>query len=167
MFSFQYQLLGPGEGSGILDYLVDTRPDSIAIKIGPLGITATVLSFVLWAAALTVLVLLTIRLVQQIREHRSTSGSARVSGGPVPSRGASSSREGGAPALVPAPESLHILDERYAKGEIDHDDYIQRRATLLGLKTHATGGDAVLAEAAEQTPAGPADAPQGQANQPV
>ncbi|MDP9325735.1 MAG: SHOCT domain-containing protein [Candidatus Dormibacteraeota bacterium] len=32
-------------------------------------------------------------------------------------------------AVTPA---LSELDLRYARGEIDHDDYIQRRANLLG-----------------------------------
>lgn len=46
------------------------------------------------------------------------------------------SRRKGAPALPAAPaaksSALAILEERYAKGEIDRDDYLQRKGDLQG-----------------------------------
>ncbi|MDQ3987739.1 MAG: SHOCT domain-containing protein [Actinomycetota bacterium] len=33
-------------------------------------------------------------------------------------------------APAPAQRARHVLDERYARGEIDHDDYEQRRRAL-------------------------------------
>lgn len=46
------------------------------------------------------------------------------------------SRRKGVPAVPAAPavksSALAILEERYAKGEIDRDDYLQRRGDLQG-----------------------------------
>ena len=39
-------------------------------------------------------------------------------------------------APEPTAQALSILAERYARGEIDHDEYIQRRETLLSADRH-------------------------------
>jgi len=152
MFGFHYQLLTPGDRSGLFN-LVDDHADRIAFKVGPLGIAATVLSFILWAALVTLLVLLAIYFVQRIRQSR---GSGAFSSGPeraLPLHGKAS-----APAGAPAPELLRLLDERYAKGEIDHEDYALRKANLLGLKTQppsATG----QSQPTQDNPEAPHDQP--------
>jgi len=39
----------------------------------------------------------------------------------------------GSPPAAPAQKtSLHILDERYARGEIEREDYLQRKQDLKG-----------------------------------
>ena len=36
------------------------------------------------------------------------------------------------PPTPPRPASLHILEERYARGEITREEFLERRAVLLG-----------------------------------
>ncbi|WP_426625252.1 SHOCT domain-containing protein [Leifsonia sp. McL0607] len=45
-------------------------------------------------------------------------------------RGAPPESGPGAPGVPRAPSAREILDQRYARGEIDHDDYIRRRDEL-------------------------------------
>ena len=33
---------------------------------------------------------------------------------------------------VPSPSALNVLEERYARGEIDRDEFLQRKAVLQG-----------------------------------
>jgi hypothetical protein len=52
------------------------------------------------------------------------------------------------PALPAPPQNwaaIHELDLRYAKGEIKRDDYLQRRADLLGVGSDTTPGPAAPA----------------------
>lgn len=148
MFGFHYQLMEPGNRSGVLNLLTGENTDKIALKIGPLGIAATVLSFILWAALVTLLVLLVIYFIKRIKQGGGATGPVSA-----PDRGTSSG--GGKEATMPgpAPELLRLLDERYAKGEIDHDDYMLRKTNLLGLKMQGPGqGTAEGQEASDQPP---------------
>lgn len=42
------------------------------------------------------------------------------------------------PAPVPPSDAVRILDERLARGDIDVDDYLTRRAALLGDRPNGT-----------------------------
>jgi putative membrane protein len=82
----------------------------------PLQILCMVLGLILWALVVTTLVLLIIRLVRRLRNPcHSTVGP---------------------PAAASAdPGALKILEERYARGEIDQADYQARKKDLTGLSS--------------------------------
>lgn len=93
--------------------------------MGAIWILLTVLLVILWAAVMTALVLVIIGLV---RSHRNPKDEQSELAPPPATARTSSS-----PA-VPVPESggLRILEERYARGEIGHDEYLERRKDLTG-----------------------------------
>jgi putative membrane protein len=41
---------------------------------------------------------------------------------------------------APTSNALRVLKERYARGEIDHDEFMERRRVLLGEPGTTTGG---------------------------
>jgi putative membrane protein len=80
---------------------------------GSLGILCMVLGLILWALVVTTLVLLIIKLVRHIRTPGSSTAVS--------------------PVATAAPGALKILEERYARGEIDQADYLARKKDLAGL----------------------------------
>jgi uncharacterized membrane protein len=86
--------------------------------LDPLGIVCLVLGLILWAAVMTTLVLLIMGLVRHLRHPKGVPGGA----GQVSSAQAGHASEG--------PEALRVLDERYARGEINHKEYLERKGDL-------------------------------------
>lgn len=84
---------------------VEPRVYELTGHAGALGIVGIVLGVMLWAAVMTSLVLVVIELVR--RQRRPRAGQAMS-------------------------DALRMLDERYALGEIEHDEYAQRKMSLLG-----------------------------------
>ena len=79
--------------------------------LGSAQIACLVLGFILWVLVVITLVLVIIKLIRRLR-----------AGGPTP-----------APAgPVVDTEALKILQERYARGEIDQNEYLARRKDLSG-----------------------------------
>jgi putative membrane protein len=103
MFSFGREMMEQG-GQRVLEF---------GGRHEPLQILCMILGLILWALVVTTLVLLIIKLVRHIRGH------------------------GPATAALPAPSgdpaALRILEERYARGEIDQADYQARKKDLTGL----------------------------------
>jgi len=93
--------------------------------MGAIWILLTVLLVILWAAVMTWLVLAIIGLV---RSHRNPKDE-QTEPGPTQATGPA-----GSSATTPVPETggLKILEERYAKGEIGHDEYLERKKDLTG-----------------------------------
>lgn len=80
---------------------------------GSLGILCMVLGLILWALVVTTLVLLIIKLVRHVRTPESSTAALPAAGGD--------------------PAALKILEERYARGDIDQADYLARKKDLTGL----------------------------------
>jgi uncharacterized membrane protein len=89
------------------------------VHMGPLGIVGMVLCMILWVALVTALVLVCIALVRRLR-HPEIGG---------PTLGSEPfTAQAGEPAT--ASEALRILQERYARGEMEHEEYLKRRGDL-------------------------------------
>ncbi len=89
------------------------------VHVGPLGIVGIVLSIILWAALVTALVLVIIALVRRLRLPETE----RPVLGPQPLAAQTGNSATGS-------EALRILQERYARGEMGHDEYLERRGDL-------------------------------------
>jgi len=61
----------------------------------------------------------------------------------------------GAPWQHSPHQALAELDLRYARGEVDRADYLQRRADLLGMPTPGGPAPAAPAPSSTPTPSGP------------
>ncbi len=107
---------------GVLGRLVDQgRVYEINGHIGPFGIVASVLGIILWAVVVALLVLLILEAVRRYRHPRPVPGPAFYE--PTMTR----------PPAAPAnPDALRILEERYARGEINHEQYLVSRNDLTG-----------------------------------
>lgn len=87
--------------------------------LGGAGIAGFVLLIILWAVIVTALVLIIRALLT--RHHRGL--------GYYPPEG---KFWGGHPASPDRADALRTLHERYARGEIGRDEYLQRRSNLSG-----------------------------------
>ena len=106
-------------------------------QVGAAGIVGFVLMVILWAVVIAALVLGIRALILHNRRNRV---SAVVSaGGPVPGPvapppvgpgTAAAPAEAAAAAVATTPGLLAILEERYARGEIDRDEFLQRKQDL-------------------------------------
>lgn len=136
MFGFMYRLFENPDRPRLLDKQVD----ELVFRIGPWGIAAMVLTIILWAALVTLLVLLIVYFIKQLK-HSPTAQFPRLSGG----SGAGQSHPGSpaTPTTVgsaASAEALRLLDERYARGEMGHDEYLTRRNNLLGAGALLSAG---------------------------
>lgn len=88
---------------------------------GGFGVAGMVLGLVLWAAVMIALILGIMTLIRNWRHPRFMPVAQGPSGaGPQPAPGSVS------------PDALRILEDRYARGEVNHDEYLERRKDLTG-----------------------------------
>lgn len=121
MFSFADGIFG----SGADPVSVEPRVYELTGHLGAFGVVAIVLGIILWVAVMTALVLVIMELVR--RQRRPLAPTA-----PQPFQGAMVLPGADSPATPSGPDALRMLNERYALGEIDHDDYVQRKGNLTG-----------------------------------
>jgi len=105
--------------------------------MGAAGIVGFVLMIVLWAAVITALVLGIRALI--LHSRRNKVSTLAPAGGPTPGLMPTPTM-GPGPVVTPAetgvtpaaatPPLLGILEERYARGEIDRDEFLQRKQDL-------------------------------------
>ncbi len=137
MFGFENGMMDSGGGWSV----VRNGGDVVEWHMGALGVAGAVLGAILWALVVVALVLTIITLVRRLRNplgngavHSApmwagtpTRAVASPEGAPVSGVEAAS----GQPAGV-SPAALRILEDRYALGEITHEEYLERRRTLTG-----------------------------------
>ena len=98
-------------------------------------IAGLVLLAILWVAVIVALVVAIRALILRSHGHQavSTAGpagsAAAVFPAPAPLGGTGPASRDEAPTSSPRP-SLTILEERYARGEIDRDEFLQRKQDL-------------------------------------
>ncbi len=91
--------------------------------IGGTGIVGMVLMIILWIAVIAAIVIAIRALV--IHSHHKSAAAGYPVTGPAPT----------APSVGPGPTTdrtalLAILEQRYAKGEVTREDFLQRKADL-------------------------------------
>ena len=106
-------------------------------QMGAAGIVGFVLMVILWAAVIAALVLGIRALI--LHSSRNKTAAVVPVGGPAPGSvtpppvgpgTVAAPAEAAAAAVATTPGLLAILEERYARGEIDRDEFLQRKQDL-------------------------------------
>jgi putative membrane protein len=150
MFGSDHGVFSSGSG------FTTVRGDVVEMHMGAFGIIGGILAIILWALVVAALVLAIITLVRRLREPRMRFAVPAGPMGPglmtpdaaplvLPGAG-TTSMAGSAPVYenppagpaattdqpAPAGNPLQVLEDRYARGEIGHDEYLERKRNLLG-----------------------------------
>jgi uncharacterized membrane protein len=139
MFGFINGMMASGQGYRTLD----NGRDVIEMHPGALGIVAGILGIILWVLAATALVLAIITMIRRLKRPGTppvTEAMAVVPVVPVaPVEQPAETAAVAEPALsgpaetdAAAASALQILNDRFARGEIGQEEYVERRKTLTG-----------------------------------
>ena len=100
---------------------VGNRMIRVGSHMGTFGILWMILMIILWAVLITVLVLVMIKLLRHSRHDQREQSYLAFPPAAI---------QTGVPAASSA--SVRILEERYARGEIGRDEYLERKRDLTG-----------------------------------
>ena len=93
--------------------------------IGGIGVAGIVLMIILWIAVIAVIVIGIRALILHSRRNKAVPpGTAGMPAGSYPPGVVAG------PARAAAPSLVAILEERYARGEINRDEFLQRKQDL-------------------------------------
>jgi uncharacterized membrane protein len=140
MFGLEHVIANTGSGLRI----VRDGGDVVQWHAGALGIVGAVLAIILWVLVAIALVLAIITMIRRLRQPvggpyggRTLVAGAGVAAGAAPAAQNEPPAAGGSaperPTAGGSPISaLRILEDRYATGEITHDEYLERKRNLTG-----------------------------------
>jgi uncharacterized membrane protein len=138
MFGFMNGMMASGQGYRTLD----NGRDVIEMHPGALGIVAGILGIILWVLAATALVLAIITMIRRLKRPGLPPVTGAMTVVPVAPAPIEAPAETVA-VVEPAPSgladtdaatgnALQILNDRFARGEIGQEEYMERRKTLTG-----------------------------------
>jgi uncharacterized membrane protein len=139
MFGFISGMMASGQGYRTLD----NGRDVIEMHPGALGIVAGILGIILWVLAATALVLAIVTMIRRLRRPGASPVTRAMAVVPVVPTAPVEQPAGTATLVEPAPSdqtetdaaaagALQILNDRFARGEIGQEEYMERRKTLTG-----------------------------------
>jgi|WetSurMetagenome_2_1015567.scaffolds.fasta_scaffold05482_5 uncharacterized membrane protein len=139
MFGFIHGMMASGQGYRTLE----NGRDVIEMHPGALGIVAGILGIILWVLVATALVLAIVTMIRRLKRPgmppvtEAMAVVPPVLAAPIEAPAETASvvepaPSGPAETDAMAANALQILNDRFARGEIGQEEYVERRKTLTG-----------------------------------
>ena len=105
-----------------------TADNVVEWHAGAFGVLGAVLGIILWALIVVALVLVIMTLIRTWRQPRTVVSGSAYSVMTPPVQPVTPAAQPG--QAVTQSDALQVLEERYARGEINHDEYLERKRNL-------------------------------------